>query len=106
MAAVSGLRPGGAGEQSGTSYFPDASEIADIYAAREHLCKLGRQQRRRKKQLDEECIERWVRSPPGIRGETPELRTAVRVEAAYFEGRPTACAAPSSAARIPSSVPE
>jgi nucleotide-binding universal stress UspA family protein len=79
-------------------YFPNAIEIVDIYHAREHLWALGRQLfpldrtqrrrwvRRRKKQLDEGRIEHLVRSLRGIRAETPELREALRVEAAYFEG--------------------
>ena len=79
-------------------HFPDATQIVDLYHAREHLWKLSAKlypsdspaQRRwvmvRKDKLDDGKIEALVRSLRSVAASHPELAEQIHTEANYFEG--------------------
>jgi hypothetical protein len=78
-------------------HFPEATQIVDLYHAREHLWDLSAKlypsdspaQRRwvmvRKDKLDDGKIEALVRSLRSVAASHPELAEEIRVEANYFE---------------------
>ena len=78
-------------------YFPGASEIVDLFYARQHLWDLARklnpnqvaEQRRwmmiHRNMLDEGKIEGLVDTLRSIDSSTPELAEKIRIEADYFE---------------------
>lgn len=78
-------------------HFPDATQIVDLYHAREHLWKLSAKlypndspaQRRwvmvRKDKLDDGKIEGLVRSLRSLTASHPQLAEEIRTEANYFE---------------------
>ena len=79
-------------------HFPDATQIVDLYHAREHLWDLSAKlypsdspaQRRwvmvRKDKLDDGRIEALVRSLRSVATSHPELAEEIHTEANYFEG--------------------
>ena len=79
-------------------HFPDATQIVDLYHAREHLWDLSAKlypndspaQRRwvmvRKDKLDDGKIEALVRSLRSVAASHPQLAEEIRAEANYFEG--------------------
>ena len=79
-------------------HFPDATQIVDLYHAREHLWDLSAklypseptQNRwvmvRRKDKLDDGKIEALVRSLRSVAASHPELAEEILTEANYFEG--------------------
>ncbi len=98
-------------------HFPDATQIVDLYHARQHLWDLARslfpleeaRQKRwvmaRQHQLDNGKIENLVRCLRACQTASPQLAEKIRSEAASFR-TPSGCATRSSAVRTYSWVPE
>jgi hypothetical protein len=79
-------------------HFPDATQIVDLYHARQHLWELARRlypndegkqkawmKVHQKRLLDQGKIERLVRVLRSIKSDNPELAEKIRTEADYFE---------------------
>jgi len=92
-------------------YFPGATEIVDLYHAREHLAKVAKllygvntpqsQERlaARRDELDEGNVEAVIAALSGSRLGDSETQEEVQTQIEYFRGNGPGCVMPNSAAR-------